>query len=181
VETAFSPPRAIIKSHIPQNIGIRTMFLGKSNRTQAKRKRRLIFAVLSLLAILPAGCGGSQQNNLPQLVRTGSPEFEKNQPLIKIDDLEATESTRAVGDIVMTLFGTVRNFTGRTLNGLEIRVAVVDLDGKPVKERTLMVIPNQKPELENNQTMKAQALLEGISKNATRANLKMEVTGFSFK
>jgi hypothetical protein len=81
----------------------------------------------------------------------------------------------------MTLFGTVRNFTGRTLNGLEIRVSVVDLDGKPVKERTLMVIPNQKPELDNNQTMKAQALLEGISKNATRANIRMEVTGFSFK
>jgi hypothetical protein len=29
--------------------------------------------------------------------------------------------------------------------------------------------------------MKAQARLEGINKNATRANIKMEVTGFSFK
>jgi hypothetical protein len=158
------------------------MFPGKSNRKEAKKASRLLIAVLSLSAILLAGCGGgSQQNNLPSVMRAGSPEFEKFQPLIKIDDLEATESTRAVGDIVMTLYGTVRNFTGRTLNGLEIRVAVVDLDGKPVKERTLMVIPSQKPELENNQTMKAQALLEGISKNATRANLKMEVTGFSFK
>jgi hypothetical protein len=81
----------------------------------------------------------------------------------------------------MTFFGTVRNFTGRTLNALEIRIAVVDLEGKPVKERTLLVIPTQKQELDNNQTMKVQALLEGISKNATRANLKMEVTGFSFK
>ncbi|MBD0373910.1 MAG: hypothetical protein ICV60_24080, partial [Pyrinomonadaceae bacterium] len=103
------------------------------------------------------------------------------QPLIKIDELDATESARPVGDIVMTLFGTVRNFTGRTLNGLEIRVAVVDLEGKPVKQRTLMVIPNKKPELDNNETMKVQALLEGFSKNDTRANLKMEVTGFSFK
>jgi hypothetical protein len=158
------------------------MFLGKSNRKEAKGKRRLLVVVLSLWAILLGGCGGSgQQSNLPPLVRAGSPDFEKFQPLIKVDDLEATEATRAVGDIVMTLYGTVRNFTGRTLNGLEIRVAVVDLEGKPVKERTLMVIPNQKPELDNNQTMKAQALLEGISKNATRANLKMEVTGFSFK
>lgn len=156
------------------------MFLGKSNEREAKKRPHLLVAVLCFGAIILAGCGG-QQNNHPPLVRAGSPDFEKFQPLIKVDDLEATESTRAVGDIVMTLFGTVRNFTGRTLNGLEIRVAVVDLEGKPVKERTLMVIPNQKPELDNNQTMKAQALLEGISKNATRANLKMEVTGFSFK
>lgn len=139
-------------------------------------------AFVCISIIFLSGCGGgTQQSNLPQLIRAGSADYEKFQPLIKIDDVEATESVRAVGDIVMTLFGTVRNFTGRTLNGLEIRVAVVDLDGKPVKERTLIVIPNQKPELDNNQTMKAQALLEGISKNATRANIRMEVTGFSFK
>ena len=157
------------------------MFPGRINSKSAEKRRRQLVLALSLCAILLAGCGGGSQSNLPPLVRAGSPDFEKFQPLIKIDDLEATESARAVGDIVMTLYGTVRNFTGRTLNGLEVRVAVVDLEGKPVKERTLMVIPNQKPELDNNQTMKAQALLEGISKNATRANLKMEVTGFSFK
>jgi hypothetical protein len=141
----------------------------------------MLFAVLSLCAICLAACGGAQQSSAPQLTRAGGADFEKNRALIKIDDIEATESARAVGDIVMTFFGTVRNFTGRTLSGLEIRVAVVDLEGKPVKERTLMVIPNQKTELDNNQTMKVQALLEGISKNATRANLKMEVTGYSFK
>lgn len=157
------------------------MFLIKSNQTKAEKARRLMVAFLCLCAIFLSGCGGAQQSNLPPLVRAGSPDFEKYQPLIKIDEVEATESTRAVGDIVMTFFGTVRNFTGRTLNGLEVRVAVVDLDGNPVKERTLMVIPNQKQELDNNQTMRAQALLEGISKNATRANIKMEVTGFRLK
>jgi hypothetical protein len=158
------------------------MFLIKSNQRESGKASYLIAAFLCISVIFLSGCGGaSQQSNLPQLIRAGSPDYEKFQPLIKIDDVEATEATRAVGDVVMTLFGTVRNFTGRTLNGLEIRVSVVDLDGNPVKERTLLVIPNQKPELDNNQTMKAQALLEGISKNATRANIRMEVTGFSFK
>ena len=142
----------------------------------------MLAVIFILLAIFLVGCGqGGQQNNLPPLVRAGSPDFEKFQPLIKIDDLEADESARPIGDIVMTLRGTVRNFTGRTLNALEIHAAVVDLDGKPVKERTLMIVPARQPTLDHNQTMMAQVLLEGIDKNATRANIKMEVTGFSFK
>jgi hypothetical protein len=160
------------------------MFLGKSSDRKAVRAGRRLAALLSLLCVVfLAGCGGgaSNQNATPQLTRAGAPDFEKYQQLIKVDDLVADESTRAVGDIIMIFQATIRNFTGRTLNGLEVRVAVVDLEGKPVKERTLFLIPNQKPELENNQTMKAQARLEGISKNATRANIKMEVTGFSFK
>lgn len=143
---------------------------------------RLLFSTLSLLAVLLLGCGGgAQQPNAPQLTRAGSADFEKYQPLIKIDGLEAEEAARPIGDIVMTLHGTARNFTGRTLNGLEVYAAVVDLEGKPVKERTVSVIPARQPELDNNQTIKVNVLLEGISKQATRANIKMEVTGFSFK
>jgi hypothetical protein len=156
------------------------MFCGKSNLIKAKNRRRLLFTVF--LVIILAGCGGgAQQNSAPPLIRAGSPDFEKYQKLIKIDDLEADESARPIGDIVMTLRATVRNFTGRTLNALEVHAAVVDLDGKAVKERNVMIVPSRQPELDNNQTMKAQVLLEGISKNDTRANIKMEVTGFSFK
>ena len=36
----------------------------------------------------------------------------------------------------MSLHGTVRNFSGRTLNGLEINAVVVDHQGQPVKQRT---------------------------------------------
>lgn len=159
------------------------MSLGKSNSGNVGKTRHLLAAVLSLCVVFLAGCGGGQpqQNAAPPLVRAGGQDFEKYQQLIKVDDLVADESGRAVGDIIMVFQATIRNFTGRTLNGLEVRVSVVDLEGTPVKERTLSVIPNQKPELENNQSMKAQARLEGINKNATRANIKMEVTGFSFK
>jgi hypothetical protein len=158
------------------------MFRGKSNLRKEKSRRRLLYTFISLLAIILAGCGGgAQQNTSPPLIRAGSPDFEKYRQLIKIDDLEADESARPIGDIVMTLRATVRNFTGRPLNALEVHAAVVDLDGKPVKERNVMIIPSRQPELDNNQTMKAQVLLEGISKNDTRANIKMEVTGFSFK
>jgi hypothetical protein len=159
------------------------MFSGKSHQSAAQHSLRLLLAALSCSVILFMGCGGggAQQNSLPPLMRAGGADFEKYQQLIKIDEVEADEAARPVGDIVMTLRGTVRNFTGRTLNALEVRASVVDLEGKPVKERNVLIIPNRQAELDNNQTMKAQVLLEGISKNATRANIKMEVTGFSFK
>jgi hypothetical protein len=158
------------------------MFPGKSNRAAAKSRLRCLLRAVSFSVILLVGCGGgAKRNNLPQLVRAGGADFEKYQQLIKIDELEADEAARPIGDMVVTLYATIRNFTGRTLNGLEVRAAVVDLEGKPVKERHVLIIPNRQPELDNNQTMKAQVLLEGISKNATRANIKMEITGFSFK
>jgi hypothetical protein len=67
------------------------------------------------------------------------------------------------------------------LNGLEVRAAVVDHQGKVVKERTVTVLPTKQPELEPNKTMTVQVMLEGMSDSDDRANIKMEVTGFRFK
>jgi len=114
-------------------------------------------------------------------IRPGSAEFDLHGPNIKLDDPEAEEAKRALGDIVMSLHTTVRNVTGKTLNGLEIRAAVVDHQGKAVKERTVVVIPIRQAELEPNKTMKVQVMLEGMSDTDDRANIKMEVTGFKLK
>jgi hypothetical protein len=81
----------------------------------------------------------------------------------------------------MNLQTTARNFSGRTLNGLEVRAAVVDGEGKPVKERTVVVIPTRQPELQPNGTMLVVVRLDGMKETDHRANIKMEVTGFKFK
>jgi hypothetical protein len=62
-----------------------------------------------------------------------------------------------------------------------MRAAVVDYEGKPVKERTVLVIPTRQPELAPNKTLPVQVMLEGMSDTDARANIKMEVTGFKFK
>lgn len=157
----------------------------------ADNSRRTIFIVVGIVsAVLVASiiyllyrpiANVPQPAQLQGAIRAGSPEFERYRDKIVLDSIEAFESTRALGDIVMTLQGTVRNFTGRTINGLEVYGAVVDLNGKPVKEKTVAVIPNQKAELAPNETMQARVLLEGISKEAVRANIKMEVVAVRFK
>ena len=115
-------------------------------------------------------------------IRAGSPDFEKYKKLIPLDEQEADESPRALGDIVMTLHATARNFTGRTITGLEVHAAVVDHQNQPVKERTVVVLPNsERGELEPNKTMFAGVRLEGMSETDDRANIKMEVVGFRFK
>jgi len=103
------------------------------------------------------------------------------QAKIVVDDVEADEAKRALGDIVMSLHGTVRNFSGRTINGLEIKAAVIDHQGQPVKQRTVVVIPSRQPELEPNKTMPVQIMLEGMTDADDRANIRMEVTAFTFK
>ena len=114
-------------------------------------------------------------------IRPGSSEFAQNIQNIKLDDPEAEEAKRALGDIVMSLHTIVRNVSGKTLSGLEVRAAVVDHQGKAVKERTVVMIPTRQAELEPNKTMKVQVMLEGMSETDDRANIKMEVTGFKFK
>jgi len=154
--------------------------------------RTLIIVVAVIAAVAIAGLfyglmrfAGGGQNAAVRLqggFRAGSPQFEANKPNIVLDDPEATEAKRALGDITMTLTTTARNLTGKTLSGLEIHAAVVDYEGKPVKERTVVVIPSQlHPELPPNKTLQVNVGLDGMSDTDARANIKMDVTAFKFK
>ncbi len=141
----------------------------------------LVMALFFYLLMRAGGKGTPREPTLQGAIRAGSPEFEQWKPKIVLDDQHADEAKRALGDIVMSLRTTVRNITGRTLDGLEIRAAVVDHQGKAVRERTVVIIPTRQAELEPNKTMTAQVMLEGMSETDDRANIVMEVTGFRFK
>jgi hypothetical protein len=159
--------------------------------SEEKSRRALIIFVAAFAAAFIAGffylllrstTTPSAPSTLAGAIRAGSPDFEKYKKLIALDDPEADQAKRALGDTVMTLQTTVRNFTGRTINGLEIKAAVVDHDGKSVKERTMVVIPRpDHPDLDPNKTMKVSVKIEGFTDNDDRANIKMEVTGFTLK
>jgi hypothetical protein len=157
----------------------------------SESNRTLIIGVAVVAAIVIAavfyvlmrvGNGGNTAGDTLQgAIRAGSPQFEEYKAQIVLDDPEATEAKRALGDIVMTLSTVVRNLSGKTLNGLEIRAAVVDYEKKPVKERTVVVIPARQPELAPNKTLPVNITLEGMKETDARANIKMEVVGVRFK
>lgn len=140
-----------------------------------------VFIAVVFYFLMRASSGGNVEPVLEGAIRRGSAEFDQYVDKIYLDPPEADEAKRALGDIVMNLQTTARNFTGRTLNGLEVRAAVVDGEGKPVKERTVVVIPTRQSELQPNGTMLVVVRLDGMKDTDHRANIKMEVTGFKFK
>ena len=141
----------------------------------------VVIAIVFGVLMWAVSTGPSGEVALQGAIRSGSPEFEKNQPNIVLDTVEAWEGKRALGDMTMSLKTTVRNLTGKTLNGLEIKGSVVDYEGKPVKEKTLVFVPTKQPELPPNKTMQVQMMLDGMKDTDPRANVKLEVTGFRFK
>jgi len=157
--------------------------------TESRRSLIILIAIAAAIVIalffyilLRAGTGPTADDTVLQgAIRQGSPEFDQYKEKIVVDAPEADEAKRALGDIVMSVHSTVRNFTGKTLNGLEVKAAVVDHQGKPVKERTVVVIPTRQRELAPNKTMLVSVMLEGMTDKDDRANIKMELTGFRFK
>ena len=155
-----------------------------------KSRTTLIVVVAAIAAVVIGGffylllrksVAPSLPPTLQGAIRKGSPDWDKYIKLIALDDPEADEAKRALGDTVMTLQTTARNFTGRTITGLEVRAAVVDHDGKAVKERTLVVVPGRQPQLDPNKTMRVSILIDGFSDEDDRANIKMEVMGFTLR
>ena len=140
-----------------------------------------LFIAIIFYFLMRASSGGNVEPVLEGALRPGSPEFDQNIGKLYLDPPEADEAKRALGDIVMNLQTTVRNFTGRTINGLEVKASVVDGEGKPVKQRTVVVIPTKQAELQPNGTMLVVVRLDGMKDSDHRANIKMEVTGLKLK
>ena len=140
-----------------------------------------VVIALFFYVLMRAGGSGPAEPTLQGAIRPGSPEFDKYKAGLVLEEPEAFEAKRALGDTVMTLRTTVRNLTGKTLNGLEIYAAVVDHQGKAVKERTVLVVPTRQPELPPNKTMDVPITLEGFKDTDDRANIKMQIAGVKFK
>ena len=157
---------------------------------QERSRLPLIIAIAVVAAVIISGAfyllmkktmGPTPPPTLPGAIRAGSPDWQKYIKQIALDDPEADESPRALGDIVMTLHTTARNFTGRTITGLEVRAAVLDHQDHPVKEETVVVIPRPgRTELDPNKTAQVSVTIYGFTEADDRAKIKMEVTGFKF-
>jgi hypothetical protein len=163
------------------------------------KSRRTVIIVVAVIAavfiggffylLLRKSVASSPAPTLQGAIRPGSPDWDRYAKLIVLDDpgdcpeegsrFCAYESKRTLGDIQMTLRATVRNFTGRTITGLEVYAAVVDHQDQAVKQRTRIVVPTTSmAELLPNKTTPISVVLDGLTDEDDRANVKMQVSGF---
>ena len=140
----------------------------------------LLLAAFAYLVTRPAA--PNVEPRLENALRPGDPAFDAVRDKIILGDKEADQSPRAVGDIVMNLRGTVRNFTGRTITGLEVRGTVIDSAGNPVRQRTIIALPNgSTTELATNKILPVTVRLEGFRQSDDRSDYQLEITGVRFR
>jgi archaellum component FlaG (FlaF/FlaG flagellin family) len=107
-----------------------------------------------------------------------SPDFkELTKDIIIITDSDKTvQSPMATGTISMFIHGNVRNKGSRTYTLLEVNVAVVTQFNKVLKEKRILVVPNQQSKLEPGQVIPLTLTLDGFERDDDRADIRWKVT-----
>lgn len=157
-------------------------------KEEADGTRRMIFIVVAVIAAIllaalaymatrPASRPGEAR--LEGAIRPGSPEFPAADRLIVEfnPDEDASIGANALGNYVVTMKPTVRNFTGRTISGLEFHVAGLDASGKVIRESTFI----KTEEIEPNKIATPAIGINFPSDNKPARLAKPELTGVRFK
>jgi hypothetical protein len=147
-------------------------------------------AITSVIVLVTAGVfqlaatrpdrGRVLEQRLEGAIRRESPGFDELSGLLVVEQLVAAEAPRPLNDQAVEITGTVRNETGRTVTGLELRGVILDAQSTPLRERTMVVVPVRQAALEPGEAINVSILLEGVSPEAERAAHAMEVTGLRF-
>jgi hypothetical protein len=108
----------------------------------------------------------------------GSPEFaEINKDIIIWTDSDKTvESPTGLGTISMFINGKIRNKGEHTITALEVNVAVVDQRKNILREKRILVVPNQRPVLAAGETIPITLTHDGFSYKDDRADIRWRVT-----
>lgn len=124
-----------------------------------------------------------KQQQLEGAYLEGSPEFTAyDKQIIITTDLDKTiESPTGLGTISMMIHGDIRNKGDKNINGLQVKISVVDKYEKTLQEKRKMVVPDQVEKLGPNETIHVVIPMDGFAKDADRANIRWKVTAIRFE
>ncbi len=122
--------------------------------------------------------GDLKAKQLEGMFLEGSPEFAQlnKDIVISTDFNRTTESPTGLGTIQMSIWGNIRNRGSKVINGLQVRVSVIDRQNKVLKEREVLIIPTQQTLLGGGETLDANVVFDGFSKDQERANIRWKVS-----
>lgn len=113
---------------------------------------------------------------LATAIHQGEPGFEDLNKDIVISNDNTIESPMATGKISMFLHGKVHNKGTRTITVLEVNAAVVTQFNQVLRERRILVVPQQEATLGPDETIPITLTLDGFEKSDDRANIRWRVT-----
>jgi hypothetical protein len=148
-------------------------------------------AITTLIVLAAAGIirlsaarphvGRAVETRLEGAIRQESPDYEMLSGQLVVELLVAKQAHRTPGGGAVEINATVRNATGRTVTGLELRGAVLDAMSSPLRERTVVVVPTRQSALEPGEAINVSIMLEGVRPKAEGSVPLMEVTGVKFE
>jgi hypothetical protein len=137
----------------------------------------VVIAIGILLLMQQPSMEDQMKNVLEGSYHEGSPEFTRlTKDIILATGDNTVESPNAFGKISMFISGTVRNKGDQTINGLEVNVAVVTQFNQVLKEKRVLVVPTQRPQLGPGEVIPITLSLDGFDKKDDRANIRWKVT-----
>ena len=163
------------------------------SKKQKKGVNKVLLAALAIATLLIAGAiwllsiqpstEELKQQALEGAYLESSPEFEQytKNLIINTDTNRTTESLIGLGTIAMMLHADIRNKGDKIINGLEVKVGVVDRLNNVLKEKRVMVIPDQIEKLNSNETIHIAVPMDGFKQDADRANVRWKVTAIRFE
>jgi hypothetical protein len=140
----------------------------------------LLAAGMQYFALTQPYLAPYSQPRLEESLRAGNPDFEPLREKVLVDRLVGVEKVHPFSDLAIELTATVTNNTGRTITGMELRGAIADSHGLPIRERTVVVIPARQTVLEPDEAMNVRVLIENIDRSSERGPLSLEVTALRF-
>lgn len=118
-----------------------------------------------------------QAQLLEGALREGSPGFDEvSKNIIISTDRDTVESPTGLGTISMFVKGTIRNRGTKNLSLVEVSVSVVTQMKEVLRERKILVVPNQKEQLAGGESIPITLTFDGFSKNDDRADIRWKVT-----
>ncbi len=168
--------------------------LFENGKKEKRGVNKVLLAALAIAALIVAGAiwllsfqptiEEQKQQQLEGAYLENSPEFEQytKNIIISTDTNRTTESLIGLGTIAMSLHADVLNKGNKIINGLEVKVGVVDIFNKVLKEKKVMIVPTNKIEkLNPNETIHIYVPIDGFKKDSDRANIRWKVTAIRFE
>lgn len=109
--------------------------------------------------------------------REGSPEFAAiTKDILISTDEDTVESPMGLGTISMFVKGKIYNKGSKNITTLEVNVSVVTQQNEVLREKKVVVVPIQQPNLSPGETIPITLTFDGFNRKDDRANVRWKVT-----